>query len=53
MKINKIESIIREILIYPFAIVLFPFLTIRSLVWNWFFWLVKSEMRIKKYNNKI
>ena len=44
----KTERIVREIVLYVIAILFFPFMTIRVLIWKWHFWIVKNERLIKE-----
>ena len=50
---NKLDNIVREIAIYVIAITVFPFQTIRVLLWKWLFWIQKGEKDIKKFHKKI
>jgi hypothetical protein len=42
------DKIIRELVLYFAAIILFPLKTIRALIWKWYFWLEKVDAKIKK-----
>ena len=43
----KDEMFLRELVLYIAAIFLFPFKTIRALIWQWHFWLSKMDEKIK------
>lgn len=47
----KIETITRELVLYWAAIFLYPFKTIRCLIWQWHFWIQKTEIEIEKDHN--
>jgi len=56
MKTNsekKAENFIRDLLLYPIAIIYFPFATIRILLWKWHFWVENNQNVIKEYQNKL
>ena len=44
----KTERILREFVLFFIAIILFPFMTFRVLIWKWHFWLRNNEKLIKK-----
>ena len=48
MNALKTERLIREILLFVMAISIFPFMTLRVLVWKWHFWIRDLEHKIKK-----
>ena len=43
----KGEIFFRELVLYFSAITFFPFKTIRTLIWQWHFWLSKMDEKIK------
>ena len=48
MNALKTERFIRETLLFVMAISIFPFMTLRVLVWKWHFWIRDLEYKIKK-----
>ena len=51
--LNKTDNLIREILIYPMAVIWFPLMTIRVLVWKWNFWLQAEDEMINVFHKQI
>ena len=47
MELND-KKFTRELVIFLSAFTIFPFLTIRVLIWNWHFWLTKKNKKIQK-----
>ena len=48
MNALKTERFIREVLLFVMAISIFPFMTLRVLVWKWHFCIRDLECKIKK-----
>lgn len=48
MNVLKSERILREIILFVIAISIFPFMTLRVLIWKWHFWIRKYERKITK-----
>ena len=48
----KTERLLREIILFAMAILLFPFMTIRVLIWKWYFWIRKNERKITENHNE-
>jgi hypothetical protein len=48
----KAEMMIREILLFICAISIFPFMTLRVLVWKWHFWIRENEAIINENNRE-
>ena len=51
MNALKSERLLREILLFVMAISIFPFMTLRVLIWKWHFWIRKTEHKITKDHN--
>ncbi len=59
-KANDIDKLndkgTREMVLLFCGLILFPFFTVRALMWKWHFWLQKMDKLIdedhKRYNNK-
>ena len=47
------DNFIREVLIFWAAIFVFPFKTIRILIWKWYKWIEGSEIEIKETHESI
>jgi len=45
----KSERVLREIILFVCAIAIFPFMTLRVLIWKWNWWIRKQERKI--YND--
>lgn len=52
MNIYKTERILRECVLFVMAISIFPFMTLRVLIWKWHWWIRKNEIEIKKDNDE-
>ena len=46
MNALKSERLLREIVLLGMAISIFPFMTLRVLIWKWSFWIRKTEKKI-------
>ena len=44
---KKYDRKIREVVILFASVIIFPFRTIRALIWQWNFWLQKMDAKIK------
>jgi len=51
MSIYKAERITREVILFTCAIAIFPFMTLRVLIWKWHWWIQKNECKITKDHN--
>lgn len=51
MNALRTERLMREILLFVMAISIFPFMTLRVLIWKWHFWIRKTERKITKDHN--
>lgn len=45
---RKGDRFLRELVLFMAAISIFPFMTVRVLVWKWHVWIRESELRIKE-----
>jgi len=45
----KLQIVSREIMLYPAAVIYFPWFTIRILCWKWYFWILSNNATIKAY----
>ena len=50
MNVYKAERIVREMVLFVCAISIFPFMTLRVLIWKWHYWIRKNELIINKDN---
>ena len=49
---GRADIIMREIIIFWAAIFVFPFKTIRALVWRWERWLTKVDKEIEEHHEE-
>ena len=49
---GRADVIMREIIIFWAAIIIYPFKTIRALIWRWEMWLTKVDKEIDEHHNE-